>query len=296
MEPIRFLVCDQLTERVTLYDTERMQGTDLDSGEIWSFPAGHTAGLKYREGSVFGDVILIAGLTCQMVSYPSGEILWKTEKGGKNSHSIELLPSGNLIIANSDGNSLRFFTTAALKSGGEISFTDLPLQGAHGVLWDPEYGLLWALGHASLTAYRICGTGREESLAEAVSVPLPTDWPGGHNLSPDLTDKEALWVSTNRGLLRFQKETQTFSPEFSGAEALPSSFLKSLDNDPKGRFLYCASNFGTDRPWKDWWKASWLSDRITVLTKSGTEGFCKTELISEKGAFYKCRLFFERYL
>lgn len=180
MEPIRFLVCDQLTERVTLYDTERMQGTALDSGEIWSFPAGHTAGLKYREETVFGDLVLIAGSVCRMVSYPSGETVWETSQGGKNSHSIEILPSGNLIIANSDGNHLRFFTTSALKTGGEITFREYPLTDAHGVLYDPKYRLLWALGKEELAAFRILGESTAETLEKAFCVPLPKEFPSGH--------------------------------------------------------------------------------------------------------------------
>lgn len=291
----RFMVCDQRTERITVYNGDRaMASGNLDEAEEWSFPAGHTAGLKYREKTVFGDVLLIAGVDSRIVTYPGGETLWQTREAGNNYHSVEILPSGNLLLADSCG-LIRLFSTAALLQGGAVTCTDYALYGAHGVLWDPAYGCLWGLGNDELVRYRVQGEGASETLTVEASYSLSGPLVGGHDLAADLTDLRYLYLTCNMGVVRFDKEAGVFQPEFPHHEAFPSSYMKGIGNTPEGTFFFCFVNGGKGRVWENWRKAEWLTDRICCAVPDGAGGLSVRELISEQGAFYKCRTFYGDY-
>ena len=106
---------DQLGERLVIYDLDAYEdGKTLDDLEAFDIKVGHAAGLKYREDTVLGNVLLVAGTRTEIYSYPTGKRLWYTKTPGANPHSIEMLPSGNIVVASSSDGILRFFRTSAL--------------------------------------------------------------------------------------------------------------------------------------------------------------------------------------
>ncbi len=292
---------DQMGERLVIYNAGAYgEGKTLDDLEVWSVPTGHAAGLKYREDTVFGDVIAVAGAHSAIYAYPSGEKLWGTDNPGDNPHSVELLPSGNLVIASSTGNTLRLFSTSAVlngKMGKANLYTDYTLTDAHGVLWDPEREVLWALGSHELKAYRIGGSGLRETLEEIPEMiyPLPEGKYWGHDLSPDYTDTRYLYITVGACVLRFDKETGSFSEEFPHAEVLNRANVKGFSNNPAGCFFASGETGGAGTTWVDWWKASWCTDSIYYAYADETEGFRVVKLTSSESAFYKIRAFCGRY-
>ncbi len=288
---------DQMGERLVVYDLDAyVEGKTLDDLEVWSVPTGHAAGLKYRQNSLFGDVIVVAGSHSAIYAYPSGEEIWGTDNPGDNPHSVELLPSGNLVIASSSGNTLRLFPTCLVsegKVGGAGKYTDYTLTDAHGVLWDPTYQVLWALGGHELKAYRTEGEGKREVLVEVpeMSVQLPEGKQWGHDLSPDYTDTRYLYITVGSCVMRFDKEEGTFTEEFPHADVLNRDNVKGFSNNPNGCFFASAEIGGAGTDWADWWKASWCTDGIYYGYTDDAENFRVVKLTSTESAFYKIRAF-----
>lgn len=286
---------DQLTEEMEIFDLSLLKdGEDLQTAKVLSFRAGHAAGVKYRKDTVFGDVLITAGTVSYLYSYPSGEVLWSTDKSGNNSHSVEILPSGNILIANSTGNDVRLFYTSALLTGDaetEQTFVSYPYGCTHGLLYDPVYECLWVYGEWGLEAWRVVGDGLDQRLEpiEGKKWSIQDYNNSGHDVAPDRTDSRYLFCTPNSGVLRFDKETGTFDRTFSNEAGLTENHLRCFAQTPDGICFYTESNLGKGRSWEGWWKASWLTDRITMVRPLPEGGYEKVEYPSDRAAFYKCR-------
>jgi len=294
---------DQRGERVTVYDVSRIpENGFLEHGEIASFPSDQAAGVKYRENTVFGNVLLIGGTFGYILSYPSGKILWSTHQSGRNTHSVEILPGGNIVFANSSGNDIRlFYTSSLLSDNGDLSetYVSYPFESAHGLLYDPVYECLWVIGRGTLAAYRILGCGSSQTLEprDGWRWSLAEFGNGGHDLSPDLLDSRYLYCTPAKGVLRFDKETGTFDRSFADGTPLQSYSYKSFTQMPDGSFVYTTPYAeGRRNKFEGWWKASWCTDFIGVLRPLPDGGREEARYFAEEAAFYKARAFCGRYL
>ena len=293
------LANDQYNERAVVYDFDAYaEGKTLDDLEVWSVPTGHAAGLKFREGTVFGDVVLVGGNHSAIYEYPSGRKIWGTDNSGNNTHSVELLPSGNIVLTNSTGCCMRLFYTSALLQGDEVraqEYREYPKNWAYSAVWDPERKVLWA-GGSCLEAYAVDGEGPNETLRLLEGVGLRY---AAHDLMPDCTDSRYMYMA-GRSVVRYDKETNTISEDFPFCEVVQGGDLKSFCNNPNGNFLRNGSGGGTGKFFEDFWKAGWLTDRFFYYFRKtdadGTVRMVCREMISKKSAFYKMRFFFGQYL
>ena len=297
-----FMANDQLNNRVVVYDAGRWErGKSLDDLEVWSVNTGHAAGLKYREDSVFGDVVIVAGSRSAIYSYPEGKTVWSTNNPGNNSHSIELLPSGHIIIANSTGATLRLFYTNNLIAGGDASkaqtFVDFPFDGAHGVLWDPTYNVLWALGNRELRAYFVQGEGNDLTLVQDTTrgCKFADDRLWGHDLSPDYTDTRYLYLTVDACVMRFDKNSNALIESFENADKLMRKSIKGFSNNPSGNFFVSGETGGAGTTWKNHSKASWCTDGVYFGYTDPEDGFTVVRMSSTKSFFYKIRAFCGAY-
>lgn len=292
---------DQLNNRVVVYDVDLRKGSSLDDMEVWSVQTGHAAGLKLRTDSPFGDVLLVAGTRSAIYAFPSGETVWSTDNPGHNSHSIELLPTGHIVIANSTGATLRLFYTNELLEGAKPeeaqTFVDYPLESAHGVLWDPAYEVLWALGSRELRAYRLEGEGNALTLVQDTSLgcALDQDHLWGHDLSPDYKSTNHLYLTVNSCAMRFDKRSNTLTKDFVHSSRLNRKGIKGFSNDPSGSFFVSGETGGAGTSWAESSKASWCTDSIYFGYIDPENGFNVVKLTSEKSAFYKVRAFCGTY-
>lgn len=292
---------DQMTECMVIYNLDNVpEDGYLEQGVVTSIHSGHAAGIKYRENTVFGDVILIGGDTSYLVSYPSGKVLWSTTQAGNNTHSVEILPGGNLVFANSTGCDIRLFYTSALLNGDEQTagtYSSYPFEETHGVLWDPVYERLWAFGDVALSSYRLIGDGADQRLELDKVYPIAAYGNAGHDLSPDLTDSRYLYCSPRFGVLRFDKETGTFDPSVLEGTYLQTVHLKSFSQATDGSFVFTVPNRTyARRTLEGWWKRSWCTDHIGVLRRLPDGTFQETRYYAENSAYYKSRAFCGRYL
>ena len=296
-----FMANDQLNDRVVVYDAGLWErGKSLDDLEVWSVRTGHAAGLKYRENSPFGDVVIVAGSRSAIYSYPEGKTVWSTTNPGNNSHSIELLPSGHIIIANSTGATLRLFYTNELlgeKTGDGQRYVDFSFEGAHGVLWDPTYQVLWAIGNRELRAYLVQGEGNDLTLVQDPSrgCSFADNRLWGHDLSPDYTDTRYLYLTVNACVMRFDKQTNTPIENFEHADRLTRKGVKGFSNNPHGNFFVAGETGGAGTKWSNHSKASWCTDGVYFGYTDPEDGFTVVRMASTKSFFYKIRAFCGAY-
>lgn len=259
-----------------------------DSSRVWSYqtPYYNIAGTKLRHSETHGDVALIvcgSSYGC-MVSYPEGKMLWYTQSAANNPHSIELMPNGVIAIASSTGAEVRFFTTT--ENFSKAPAARAALADAHGVLWDEQNQVLWAVGRTVLTAYQVTlnadgtVTATEDTSRRAT---IPSDH--AHDLAPVYGDTNALWITTGSHVYRFDKTTKAFSTDYAGHEYLDRANVKGVGNFEDGSlvFLYPDGQF-----------KSWTTKSI-VLIRNQDGKMAKEELASETGHFYKARVWDNRY-
>ena len=291
-----------------VYDLEALsEGAPLDSAKVWAHHVGisHIAGMKHRENTVFGDVILVvAGATrgkAQMISYPDGKLLWSTETAGNNPHCIEILPSGNIAVASSTGGTVRLFKTAALLAGDEAAaqeYVELSLPYAHGVLYDPEERVLWILGGYILAACRIEGEGVEERLIplEERTLTFPKEHVGGHVLVPDLMDSGRLCISVDHGCFSVDKKTLAYTDLFEGVEGAFHDWVKGLCKNRQGSFCLVVPTGGKGTPWEAMGYRQWCSDTLILYHNDGGKIEIRSYPSENGHAFYKTVAFCGTYL
>ncbi len=293
----KVMACDQKNKRIVIYDFNKYtQTSSLDSMEVRVLNVGHTTDVKYREGTVFGDVLVIMGDAASANSgiydYASGKALWTTKNPGDNPHSIEILPSGNIVIASTSDNRIRLFKTSALQSNNKTTanqYTDYTLEDAHGVLWDPTYKVLWALGRYELRAYAIQGSGTNEKLVEVTQmrINLPEGHRGGHDLSPDYTNTRYLYITVGEFALKIDKKERTIIADYEYYKLMNAQNIKGFSNNPYGNF-FITGEIGTTS------FASWCTNYIYFCRYNGST-YEKIKLTSSNSAFYKARSFCGTY-
>ncbi len=297
------IVCDQSVGRVVVYDLkDYKENTSLDEYEVWSFNpnnknCGAVSGVKYRENTVFGDVILFvaSGGYAGIVTYPDKKVVWEIDDCGDNPHSIEILPDGNVVCAASSGSSIRLYYTSEVQYGELISqkdYVEYTLEDAHGVLWDPQHNVLWAVGGYELVAFDVVGKGLNSSLEFTEKrYSLPTYW--GHDLSADMNDANSLWISTGESVYHFNKTTGEFASQFDNYEILNKNDIKGFGNNKNGNFFYIFPNGQKIEETMDF--ETWNSDRFYFCRLDESGNLVLNEIVSNIGEFYKLRVFYGRY-
>ncbi|WP_051468329.1 DUF6528 family protein [Actinomadura oligospora] len=165
-------------------------------------------------GSYGGRVLAIADGASGYVgiyTYPGLQRKWSVYVGGTrtaNVHGVELLPDGNVAIANSagaGGGSIKIFARKTAKV-----LTQRTFPGAHEVLYDPSLRALWAIGSDRLTRYpyRSGGLGAPVvyKLPRSSAYPASRNVPSfGHDVQPVYGRKDRLWIVTSNGITQFSK-------------------------------------------------------------------------------------------
>jgi hypothetical protein len=165
---------------------------------------GSTDDCKPVEG---GKKILVSSSFggCAVVERPSGKVLWYAQV--TNAHSIELLPRDRIVVASavdvtSDG--LVLFDLA--RSNQPIWGTRL--LSAHGVVWDAQRRVLWALGCVELRCFDLKDW---ESLKPslALKAAYPTPQAAAHDLQA-VPHSNDLVLTTGTHIYLFDREKRAF--------------------------------------------------------------------------------------
>ncbi|GAA4030972.1 DUF6528 family protein [Allokutzneria multivorans] len=243
----------------------------------WSNPSD----ARLRANAQHGGQVLVtaaSGGFLGVASFPAGKRKWSVAvPGADNPHAAEVLPDGNVAAAASHGGWIRLY--AASQGASATKHAQYNLPGGHGVLWDPQGNVLWALGDNHLVALKVGGTAASPTLTEAHKVALPTK--GGHDLQPVYGDKDRLWVTTGSKVYQFSKSSGAFKTDYAHAASANRSGVKAVGNHPQtGQLIEAKPKAGC--------RTTWCTDTIDFFsadakrTRSGAE-------------FYKARFWYAAY-
>lgn len=250
-----------------------------------SFSNASDAKLRYSD--YYGGYVVIAtasGCFVGIADYETGESLYSRNTAySGNLHAIELLPDGNLVTAGSSGNSVTIF--AASQGDGNGYYQKYTFEDAHGLLWDPDLQVLWALGGKELTAYKVTGTQAEPTLEQQtdLTVTLPTT--GGHDLYPVYGEENKLWVTTVSGLYQFDTDSRLFTAYDNSTINVAN--IKSVGNQPySGTIVRAVMNNKL---------YSWCTDIIELFVPQGDNTYQSVNKVVASDAYYKDRVWYYKY-
>lgn len=258
------------SQRILMYDISNMEIP------VWEWSTelgrlGYASDLKLRCHKDYGNVVLVCDSRgfAAMISYSTGEILWKTWAKG-NLHSIELLPDGRIALAASTGGFLRIYSE-------ENTYIETDLKEAHGALYDPERKTLWGLGEHTLAEYDIKTlkqTGQLYDFGNEIGC--------GHDLAPYFGNRDLLWVTTESGVWVYNKKGNHFIEEHPMSKSIATENVKGIGNTPyTNQVFYVFQNGALN---------SWNTDEIWCLNEEGKSVISKKDYI-----YYKIRVMCNRY-
>ena len=226
-----------------------------------------------------------------IAEYPSGKCLWETADTIKGPHAVEMLPSGDLVVAFSGA--VQWETQGYLvyydtNDGKNYTVTHMEAApSAHGVLWDPEYNLLWANSYTKLEAYEIITD--EEGRSGLYKI---TDGPGAllvagnaHDLMADYSDPNLLWLTCDKAVVKYDKAADKVLDTYTYSDMVANKYrVKGISSFADGAVAYgkCGES---SSDWLDTFYVLWPLDR------EGKEAV-EYEYKAQDGAFWnKVRIF-----
>ena len=164
---------------------------------------------------------------------------------GRNPHSSELLPDGNIVTASSTDNRLVVFHVDTLAASGPIYKKVIPLPFAHNVVWDRKRQLLWSAAKDHLYTLRYNFDFEKPDLIRKDSFPIPgTD---AHDLFP-VFGKDCLWLTTPDAVYQVDASSRKITP----AGFRIHAHIKSVSSGPDKDWSVIVM-----QPRTEWW-----SDRV----------------------------------
>jgi hypothetical protein len=159
---------------------------------------------------------------------------------GGNTHSIELLPDGNIISASSTGNYLAIFRTDTLNYPTGIFMKKIQIPSGHNIVWDNSRQLLWTAAMDYLIAFKYNFNCTNPDLTRIDSIRIPGTH--AHDLFP-VYKEDALWLTTADDILKFNIS----SGKFQKLDCIEGRNIKSVSSG--------SENFPViiSRPKEEWW-------------------------------------------
>lgn len=194
---------------------------DSSPRQVWSWKASECPNLPDSMKARFAttdECKVFAGGRILITSSADGVALIERESGralfyalAPNAHSAELLPGGRIAVAASHraetrGDRLIVFDLAT--PGKELCSSDLPW--GHGIVWDAQTELLWALANEDIRVFRLKDWDSESPSLERVDlIELPES--GGHDFSP-VPGNTQIALSTSSHCWLFDRLSRTIEP------------------------------------------------------------------------------------
>lgn len=127
---------------------------------------------------------------------------------GKNPHSSEVLPDGNIVTASSTDNRLVIFHADTTQSPENIYKKVIPLPFAHNVVWDRKRNVLWAAGENNLYEFQYNFNCEQPALIPKDTFQLPGD--EAHDLFP-VYSQDSLFLTNPEAAYYIDMKTMNVS-------------------------------------------------------------------------------------
>ena len=236
----------------------------------WKYPnkLGSLCGAKLRWSEIHQSYVVLmtsASGWVGIAEYPSGKCLWETIDTGNGPHSVEMLPNGDLVVACSG--STRWETEGCMlyyDTSDGINYTITSkemLPSAHGALWDPEYNVLWAIGYYELVAYDIAvdDNGKPVLSKRTDNMGAFLVSPGGHDLMPDYSDPNLIWITCNKTVQKYDKNEDKVWNIYTYSDQLANRYrVKGITSFADGTVVY--SKYNDSDEYQDTFYVLWPLD------------------------------------
>jgi len=247
------------------------------------------ADAKLRYNDFYGGYVVATvcgqGYLC-LIDYETKECLYCYNDSTEiNPHAVELLPDGNMVVASSVGNSVTIY--AATQGDARGYFARYPLMCAHGLLWDSDLNVLWALGKEELLAYEVGGTLEKPELILKRTYNVPAEpIEEGHDLYPVYGDGGKLWITVSKEVYQFDKMTGRCSKDFEFYNRVSGEYNKSIGNQP------FSNTFVRAYPKE---KGGWRTDTIQLFRPDGKGEYTLESHTQIGTGYYKARVWYPEY-
>jgi hypothetical protein len=121
------------------------------------------------------------------------KIMFYAHVGG-NTHSVELLPDGNIVTASSKGNYLTVLHVDTLHFPKDVYKKKIYIPDGHNVVWDKKRKVLWSAGKDHLYQFQYNFDCKKPNLTLKDSIRLPGN--DAHDLFP-VYGKDSLWFTSH---------------------------------------------------------------------------------------------------
>ncbi|MEJ3749868.1 DUF6528 family protein [Actinomycetes bacterium KLBMP 9797] len=227
---------EQVKNKVLVFDKNK---AFTDANVHWSFSPGagvwgNLSDVKIRSTSAQGWIALVAasGGKAGIVDIASekhtelNDLKWSATPGG-NPHAIERIPgNGSVVVASSAGYLTVYAPSSVSNLASLAKVQTINLAGAHGVLWDPTYQLLWAIGKGTLRGYAVEGTYRSTRLRHYGAAVSLGSSNLGHDLQPDYSNTQRLLCTATDGVYEISTTDGTFSKKKISSETRVKSYVR----------------------------------------------------------------------
>lgn len=172
---------------------------------------------------------------------------------GGNTHSIELLPDGNIVSASSTNNHLTLFKVDTLHFPEDVYQQQVPIAFGHNVVWDHKRQRLWSAAMHELIAFKYNFNCAQPGLVKDTVIQLPGT--EAHDLFP-VYGEDGMWLTNTTHVYQYDVATHQLKEDPTRFQA----HIKSVSSGPEGFPVIIMQP-----------KTSWWSD--TVLDTNGKAVF-----------------------
>ena len=176
---------------------------------------------------------------------------------GRNPHSAEILPDGNIVTANSGSGEINTFVTDTVRVLGMKANT-VKLGNAHNIVWDKKRKCIYATatikaGISALFRLEYNGDQTNPKLIRQKRIFTFKKESGGHDLFPVYGEEDKLWLTAASAVYQFDVSTDIPTCE----KMYDLGGIKSICNGPKGILML--------KPTEQWWAEGLVNEKSEAL-------------------------------
>ncbi|GAA4708231.1 DUF6528 family protein [Phytohabitans rumicis] len=227
---------EQVKNRVLVF---HKNGAFSDANIHWSFSPGggswaNLSDIKIRSTAAQGWIALVvaSGGKAGIINIGSekhtelNDLKWQATPGG-NPHAIERIPgNGSVVVASSAGHLTVYAPSSVSNLASLAKVQTVNLAGAHGVLWDPTYKLLWAIGKGTVRGYAVEGSGRGTRIRHYGAAVSLGSSNLGHDLQPDYSNTQRMLCTATDGVYEISTAGGSFSKRKISSETRVKAYVR----------------------------------------------------------------------